>query len=403
MTLYLLANLYPNFTATTVNQIVAVNAVLIEASFLIAFLMALLFAVNAVFFRRPGPPWNRRLLPPVSVLIPARNEEKTIEATLIAVLQSRGVDIEVIVLDDASTDCTAEIVRAIAEKDRRVRLESAPPLPEGWNGKQHACWHLASLATRDVFCFVDADVRLGAEALYRLVSELNYEEKKKPEMSLVSAFPSQVTGTFLEHLMIPLIHFVLLGYLPLAGERFTNLPMFAAGCGQILMARREPYFVSGGHSANPLTMHDGLKLPQLFRKAGFRTRVFDLSRDARCRMYTSAGEVWRGLSKNATEGMATWIRLPVFSLLLLGQVLPLLLAIVAFVFQSAPELSAALFVFAVTYLVRLFAAWRYRDSWFGALAHPLGVFLLLVLQWNALLGKLFGRRAVWKEREYKLG
>lgn len=405
MSPYLLANIYLSLPSATVNRILAVNWSLIQtSSFFIASLTALLFTINAVLFRRPGPPWNRRLLPPISLLIPARNEEANIEAALIGVLQSRGVDMEVIVLDDASTDRTAEIVQAIAEKNSRVRLETVTPLPEGWNGKQHACWHLASLATRDVFCFLDADVRLGPEALYRLASELNYEEKKKSEMALVSAFPRQVTRTLVEHLLLPLIHFVLLAYLPLPGERFTNWPIFAAGCGQIMMVRREPYFATGGHSANPLTMHDGLKLPELFRKAGFRTRVFDLSRDAQCRMYASAGEVWRGLSKNATEGMATWPRLPVFSVLLFaGQVLPLPLAIAAFIFHYPPEISAALCVFVLTLLVRLFAAWRYRESWLGALLHPLGVFLLLVLQWNALLGKLFGRRAVWKEREYSLG
>lgn len=404
MILYQSANIYFNLSPDTVSKILTVNAFLILAAFFLAALTALLFAVNAILFRRPGPPWNRELLPPISVLIPARNEEASIEASLLAVLQSRGVDIEVIVLNDASTDRTAEIVQAIAKEDSRVRLEAAPPLPEGWNGKQHACWHLASLATRDVFCFLDADVRLGNQALYRLASELNHKERNRAEMSLVSAFPRQVTATLLEHLLLPLIHFILLGYLPLPGERFTNSPMFAAGCGQVVMVRRESYFATGGHSANPLTMHDGIKLPELYRKAGFRTRIFDLSRDAQCRMYSSAAEVWRGLSKNATEGMATWTRLPVFSLLLfVGQVLPLPLAIVAACFQSGQEFYAALFVFVLTLLVRLFAAWRYRESWRGALLHPVGVFLLLLLQWNALLGKLFGRRAVWKEREYSLG
>ncbi|MFC5860905.1 glycosyltransferase [Acidicapsa dinghuensis] len=403
MNLCLLTCIFASLAPATVNQILTVNAVLIQASFFVALLTALHFVINAVLFRRLGPEWNRTLLPPISVLIPARNEEANIEATLTGVLKSRGVDIEVIILDDGSTDNTAAIVRAIAALDSRVRLETAPPLPDGWNGKQHACWVLASLSNRYVFCFLDADVRLNTEALYRLTSELNHQGKKKAEMSLVSAFPRLVTGSFVEHLLLPLIHFVLLGYLPLIGERLSNWPMFAAGCGQIMMARRDAYFVSGGHSAHKLTMHDGIRLPALFRKHGFRTRVFDFSRDAQCRMYTSAGEVWRGLSKNATEGMATLPRLPIFSLLLfIGQVLPLPLALVALLFRNAQELSTALFVFTLTMLVRLFATWHYRASWYGALLHPIGIFLLLVLQWSALLGKLFGRRAVWKEREYSL-
>src|SRR5271155_2927928 len=149
-----------------------------------ALIPVLLFSVNIWLFRRPGRPWNKRLLPPVSVLIPARNEEKSIGTTLKTVLASRGVDFEVIVLDDGSTDRTAEIVRALAEKNPRLRLETAPPLPEGWTGKQHACWVLASLARHDVFLFLDADVRVASEAIYRMVSELNYIKKDEPERAM---------------------------------------------------------------------------------------------------------------------------------------------------------------------------------------------------------------------------
>jgi glycosyltransferase involved in cell wall biosynthesis len=375
-----------------------------EALLLCAAIPAFVFATNLLFFRRPGPAWNKRVLPSVSVLIPARDEEGAIGGAIEAVLASRGVDIEVIVLDDASTDRTAEIVRAAAEADPRVRLESAPPLPEGWNGKQHACWVLASLAKHDVFCFLDADVRLGPEAIYRMAGELNFVEGDEPEMALVSGFPRQETGTFLEKLLLPMIHFVLLGFLPLAGERWTRWSAFAAGCGQFMMVRREPYFSSGGHSANPMTMHDGLRLPRLFRRHGFRTGLFDLGQDAACRMYRSAGEVWRGLAKNATEGMASVFRLPLFSvLLLLGQVLPLVMVIYAGIIQYVVPQRIALVAMLLGYGMRCFDAWRYRQSRLGVLFHPLGVLILLVLQWYALFGKLFGFRATWKQREYRVG
>lgn len=404
MTLLVSLNLNTSFTPGQVLQILTINAFLILGEFYLALIPALLFAINIVLFRRAGRDWNRRVLPPISVLIPVRDEEASIEATLDSLLKSRGVDMEVVVLDDGSSDRTAEIVQTFVEKDSRVRFETAPPLPDGWNGKQHACWTLASLATRDVFCFLDADVSLGTEALYRMVSELNYEEKKKPQMALVSGFPRQITGTFLERLLLPLIHFVLLGYLPLIGERLTSWSMFAAGCGQVLMVRREPYFACGGHSAIPMTMHDGVKLPKLFRKHGFRTRVFDLSQDAVCRMYHSFGEVWQGLSKNATEGMASWLRLPIFTLFLfVGQILPIPIALVAFLFRNSFELSFAVFVLSLGYGMRFFSAWRYGESWFGALLHPLGVLVLLVLEWCALLRKLVGGRVEWKQREYRMG
>jgi len=373
----------------------------------VAAIPALLFAANVFLFRRPGRDWNKRILPPVSVLIPARNEEASIGAAIEAVLTSRGVDLELIVLDDGSTDATAEIVRGYAEKDIRVRLEPAPSLPEDWNGKQHACWALAELAGRDVFCFLDADVRLGPEAIYRMLSELNWvsgARDSEPELSLVSGFPAQETGTFLERLLLPLIHFVLLGYLPLAGERWSRRSGFAAGCGQFMMVRREAYFVTGGHSAIPMTMHDGLLLPQLFRRYRFRTAVFDLSRDAVCRMYQGTGAVWNGLAKNATEGMASASRLPVFTVLLVvGEVLPFPMLVWTAALQYLMPFRIALLALLLGYGIRVFSAWRYRQSWLSAALHPLGVLVLLVLQWYAFLRKVFGFPATWKERAYRVG
>src|SRR5205823_4657325 len=120
---------------------------------------ALLYLWNSFLFREPpgigraggvsdrSPPVaHAPRSPTVSVLIPARNEERGIAACVESVLASRHVELEVVVLDDHSTDRTSEIVRAIAAKDSRLRLETAPPLPEGWCGKQAACFALAKLA-----------------------------------------------------------------------------------------------------------------------------------------------------------------------------------------------------------------------------------------------------------------
>lgn len=395
-----LPNLFTNWTPQNLYFHASVIASLI---FWIAFFPALLFAINVPLFRRPGRPWNKRALPPVSVLIPARDEEGSIGLAISSVLASRGVDLELIVLDDGSTDRTAEIVQEFAEKDPRVRLETAPPLPEGWNGKQHACWVLAGLATHDVFCFLDADVRVDSEAIYRMASEMNHEQRRKPLLAMATGFPAQKTMSFWERLLLPLIHFVLLSYLPLIGERGTRWSAFAVGCGQFMMVRRAAYFASGGHEAIRKSMHDGLLLPKLFRRHGFRTRVYDLSKDAVCRMYRGGGEVWRGLTKNATEGMAAWTRLPVFTVLLLaGEVLPLPLTIWSFMHHYFFPSWVGLTALSLGYSVRIFSAWRYKQSWQGAALHPLGVLMLLVLQWLAFLRKLFFIKTTWKLRAYRV-
>jgi glycosyltransferase involved in cell wall biosynthesis len=394
----------PNFfTDWTPENLYYHSSVIASLIFWGAFLPALLFAINVPLFRRPGREWNRRALPPVSVLIPARDEEDSIGLAISSVLASRGVDLELIVLDDGSTDRTAEIVQEFAEKDLRVRLGAAPPLPKGWNGKQHACWVLAGLAAHDVFCFLDADVCVEREAIYRMASEMNYEERRKPLLAMATGFPAQKTASFWERLLLPLINFVLLSYLPLAVERGTRWGPFAAGCGQFMMVRREAYFASGGHEAIRKSMHDGLRLPKLFRRHGFRTRVYDLSKDAVCRMYRGGAEVWRGLTKNATEGMATWTRLPVFTVLLLaGQVLPLPCALWGFEHHYFFPSWVGLMALSLGYGVRFFSAWRYKQSWLGVALHPVGVLMLLVLQWLAFLRKLFFIRATWKQRTYRV-
>src|SRR5947208_998737 len=93
--------------------------------------------------------------PAISVLIPARDEERSITAAVESALASRDVDVEVIVLDDHSTDRTAELVCSLALTDPRVRLQPAPPFPAGWCGNQFVCHTLSSLASHNILCFCD--------------------------------------------------------------------------------------------------------------------------------------------------------------------------------------------------------------------------------------------------------
>ena len=347
----------------------------------------------------------------VSVLIPARNEEANIEACLESVLASRGVEIEVVVLDDASTDRTAEIVREIAVRDARVRLVATRELPVGWNGKQYACWLLAQEASAAVMLFLDADVRLKPDAVMRCVAELRVKE-----IDLLSGFPRQITAGWMEKLLLPLIHFVLLGFLPMGRMRKTTKVGYAAGCGQFFLADREAYFASGGHAAIRGTRHDGLRLPQAFRRSGYRTDLVDLTELAEVRMYDSASAVWMGLAKNATEGLGAPARIVSLTILLMvGQVLPVIaLALWVAIWVSNRVVGATfddprmavwisvLLALAVvaSYLPRMLAVRRFKQPVVSAVLHPVGIVLLLVVQWYALARQVLGRPVEWRAREY---
>ncbi len=352
-----------------------------------------LFLLN-LFAYRPLKNPDSKIATPLSVLIPARNEEQNIRATLAAVLANRDCNFEVIILDDHSTDHTAKIIEGFAKNDSRVRLEFAPPLPVGWCGKQHACHVLSKMARHPLLVFMDADVRLAPDALARMT---NFMESS--DVTLASGVPRQELGTFLERLLLPQIHFILLGFLPMRTMRRTLLPSMSAGCGQLFVARRQAYERSGGHAMLRNSLHDGIKLPRVFRKAGFRTDLFDATNLATCRMYHTNTETWRGLGKNAAEGLAApGTILPMTSLLALGQIFPFLILACA-----APGSLAFLYAtlaVALSLTPRLIAAQRFRQSWLSAFLHPLGVAFLLAIQWQALFRKIFGQPMEWKGRSY---
>ncbi len=331
----------------------------------------------------------------ISVLIPARNEERNIRATLTAALASCNPHDEVMVLDDHSTDRTAEIVRSIEALDPRVRLESAPPLPAGWCGKQHACHVMARRARNPLLVFLDADVRLAPDALARMRAFMQHSG-----VALASGVPQQELGTFSERLLLPLIHFILLGFLPMHGMRFTRWASISAGCGQLFIVRREAYAACGGHARLKDSMHDGIKLPRVFRRAGFRTDLFDATDVTTCRMYHTDRETWAGLGKNATEGLAAPGTIgPMTALLLGGQVLPFALLGCAASMPIGARYCAALAAF-LAYAPRVVAARLFRQSFGGALLHPLGVLALIAIQWHALIRHVLGRPAEWKGRRY---
>ena len=363
---------------------------------LLAAIPAGLFLTNLPLFvlRRSAARLERESQPAVSVLIPARDEQGGIEDCLRTVLASRDVSTEVVVLDDQSTDRTAEIVQALAEKDDRVRCVAGAPLPDGWNGKQFACYQLAETASTDRWLFVDADVRLQPDALRALA---DYQDAN--HVDLLSAFPHQQTDTWLEKWLVPMMHVVLLGYLPLRRMRSSTLEAYAAGCGQLFMTNREGYKAAGTHEAIKSSRHDGLKLPRAYRKAGLRTDVVDGTDLASCRMYESTAGVIRGVLKNAHEGIANARLILPFSVLLLGgSVLPVVTLVVSVLTENFWAGLASIVGVVLGHLPRMLSAIQFRQSIFGVVFHSLATLLFVMLQWVAFVMHAMGRSVAWRGR-----
>jgi hypothetical protein len=253
--------------------------------------------VNARLLRRP-PDHPPRVAEPVSVLLPLRDETTRAGPCLRAILPALdqyGANVELLVLDDESTDETADVVRRITGSDPRVRLLQGRPRPPGWLGKPWACSQLADAARADsaVLLFVDADVVLAPNAITATVAQL-----RGAELDLVSPYPRQVTATTAERLVQPLLQWSWLTTLPLRLAERSSRPSTAAANGQLLAIDRAAYQRAGGHAAVRNAVLEDLALLRAVKATGGRGGVTDGTDLASCRMYEGWSQLRDGYTKS---------------------------------------------------------------------------------------------------------
>jgi Glycosyl transferase family 2 len=344
--------------------------------------------------------WNLTVLRPlragtserkVSILIPARNESANIGTAIESVLGGDHDAIECLVLDDDSTDDTAAIVSAWSTRDPRVRLVSGVCHDPALWGKPQACAALGAYAKGDYLVFMDADVRLAPDAISRIAAALD-----RSPAAMLSGVPHQETQSFAERLVVPLIQFVLLGFLPIAAMRASPRPGFGVACGQILAVRRDAYLEVGGHGAVADRIHDGLALARRMRESGHMTDLADFSDLATCRMYRTAGALIAGFAKNAHEGLGSPRGIVPWTVLLIGgQVAWIgLLPAAAGTTVMLPAVSTAV----LAYLTRVLLDLRFRQATLGTALHPVGMLALVAIQWYAAARRAFGMPVAWKSR-----
>jgi chlorobactene glucosyltransferase len=347
----------------------------------------------------------------ISLLVPARNEERNIGELLESALNAEDGVLtfaELLVYDDASNDRTAELVLAWAERDPRVRLLSAKSLPEGWVGKPYACQQLLEAATGQYLLFVDADVRLKSQALSRLFSLID----EGLGVPIVTAVPQQIAKSPLEILILPLLHLTYTSWLPLNWANRQKDTRTVAACGQILFTSKPSLLSMGGFASVRAELVDDVALCRRARELGHEALFVDGFEIASCRMYRNAREVWAGFSKNIYLGLRTPRALALaLALYLSAFVLPYAYSVFCLMRPGgtwsallAPEslplpLQLAALGIIGNIVLRSVLACRYRHSILSVLLHPLSVILLVVISINSFIWSKRGR-IHWAGRIY---
>jgi chlorobactene glucosyltransferase len=240
--------------------------------------------------RRHAPPV---LFPAVSILVPARNEDKNIACCVGSLLAQDYPDFDVYVLDDQSEDATRSILAEIALSQNRLHVVAGRPLPADRLGKSWACAQLAELATGELLCFTDADTVHAPHALRAAVTALIGERA-----DLLTGFPRQEMHSWGERLVVPFFSWAFYCFTPLALAYRLQLPALSNAVGQLMLFRRQAYQAIGGHNSVRGSIVEDLSLARRIKTAGLRWRVIEAADLIACRMYTSREEAVSGLSKN---------------------------------------------------------------------------------------------------------
>jgi len=342
---------------------------------------------------RSGPPDRS---PRVSIMVPARDEATSIGKCVRSLLAQQYPDFEVLVLDDHSTDDTRQIVARLAATDRRLRLLDGQPLPHDWLGKHWACHQLAQQASGELLLFTDADTRHHPEALADAVAALQSERA-----DLLTILPRQEVVSWGERLVVPLIPWSVVTFVPLALAYRLAWPALVVGIGQFMLFERQAYQAIGGYAAIKQHVADDIALARRIAASGLRWRLADGSRRVACRMYRNFWQAREGLSKNlfgafnynAPLFIFVWVWMAVA---FVGPPLLLILSLFGLPVSPAARALSRLAV-GLALLSWGLAYWRLRLPLFLIWFYPLAIALAVYLAARSLVLSLSGQ-AAWKGR-----
>lgn len=333
-------------------------------------------------------------LPGVSVIVPARNEQTRIQDALTTLLQSRGITIELIAVDDRSTDATGQIMDEVAAADERLRVVHITELPEGWLGKNHAMHVGSTMATQELILFTDGDILYEPRAIEAAVR--HFQDRRLQHLCLL---PKMIPGGIVENVLV-----CFFGLAFATGTQIhlitTRWPMSYAGVGAFNLVDAQFYRSLGGHQTIALDILDDVKLGKMIKKNGGRIDFQMADEWLSVRWQPSLWGVVTGLEKNGFASLNYSMRqlLSVTLLFLISMVFP---CVAPFVlpFQEASGFLATAILWHLVFAVLVL---RMPGGWKLVPLFIVGPCIMAFAYWRSAIITLRQGGVRWRDSFYPL-
>ena len=336
--------------------------------------------------------------PFVSILVPARNEERGIRECIDSLCNQVYSSYEVLVLDDGSTDSTPDILQELKKQyPDLLTIITGISLPKDWIGKSHACHQLSMKAKGEYLLFTDADTIHSPYSVVSLV-----RTSRHYQADLLTAVPNQKLSSFWEHLMIPFMHVLYHGYLPNSLIYSSYDSRFSAANGQIMLFRYDAYQEIDGHRSVKSSLVEDIDIAKKVKQNKRKVVLANAIDIVSCSMYNGFEEVFLGFSKNFYSGLSE--KFPIFLFFIVhvftAYVLPPIICIYAMISGNTELMRWGLLSTILGMFIRLSSTIQFSLPFFHVFLQPLSALFAIVIAGNSFLWSLphIGRK--WKGRTY---
>ena len=332
--------------------------------------------------------------PLVSVLIPARNEERNIERCLNSLRNQLYRNYEILVLNDNSTDGTLQILKRIAARDKRIKVINGQPLPNDWYGKPFALHQLTQKAQGQILIFTDADTIHGPTSIAWAVTNM-----QMLNADMLSGYIGQIFLSFGEIVTVPLMFFLTGFVIPLFLNRFTKPSQFSAAIGQFIAIRHVVFKAIGGCEIFRKKTSEDVYMARYVKKMGYSTRFLNISDHVKCRMYKGYRDAVEGIGKNIFDfmGKSTLVLSLMFIAVFFFLFMPFPLLIGCIV-TGSPWILHIVIINILATLTWLFMFLGQRLNWWYGFLWPLLFMNLMYMALWSYYRTISGRGFMWKDR-----